>query len=144
MERTGRERIAMSTTARTGSPFTKTLDLTSLALPNPPPNWGSDEVTRFFDTARGNQYATFANLHGEFQRLIAIDRAYRKLVDNLNHSKDWFAAFFVLRAHSNFLAGARLATSGQLSEAYAACVQRSKTAFTVCTWQSTLHRERHG
>jgi len=91
-----------------------------MALPNPPPGWGNDEITKFFDVARGNTYATFANLQPEFQKLIGIDKAYRKLVDNLNQTKDWFAAFFVLRAHSNFLAGARLAASGQLPETYAA------------------------
>lgn len=91
-----------------------------MALPNPPPQWGNDEITKFFDVARANQYATFANLKVEFGKLVAIDMAFRKLIDNLSHSKDWFAAFFVLRAHSNFLAAARLATSAQIPETFAA------------------------
>lgn len=91
-----------------------------MALPNPPPQWGDDEITKFFDFARGNQYATFANLKAEFRKLMAIDKAFRKLIENLNHSKDWFAAFFVLRAHSNFLAAVRLAASAQIPETFAA------------------------
>src|SRR6266700_5086450 len=91
-----------------------------MALPNPPPQWGNEAITKFFDVARVNQYATFANLKPEFQKLVAIDKAFRKLIDSLNHSKDWFAAFFVLRAHSNFLAAARLAASAQVPETFAA------------------------
>ncbi len=91
-----------------------------MALQNPPPQWGNDEITKFFDVARANQYATFANLGPEFKKLIAIDKAFRKLIDSLNHSQDWFAAFFVLRAHSNLLAATRLATSVQVPETFAA------------------------
>lgn len=91
-----------------------------MALPEPPKGWGEDEVTKFFDVLRNNQYATFANLQPPFRKLVAIDAAYRKLIDNLYNSKDWFAAFFLLRAHSNFLAAVRLSASGQLPETYAA------------------------
>jgi hypothetical protein len=54
-----------------------------MALPNPPPRWGNDEITKFLDAARGNQYATFANLSAEFQKLIAIDKTYRKSLQGL-------------------------------------------------------------
>jgi hypothetical protein len=72
-----------------------------------------------FDNARGNEFATYANIKGEIQRLIDIDALYRKVVDGLNHSKDWFAGFFVLRAHSNYLAACRMSWSGQIPECYA-------------------------
>lgn len=90
-----------------------------MSLPDPPPNWGYDEITRMFDNARGNEFATYANIKGEIQRLIDIDALYRKVVDGLNHSKDWFAGFFVLRAHSNYLAACRMGWSGQIPECYA-------------------------
>ncbi len=90
-----------------------------MPLPPPPPNWEVEEISKFFDAARTNEFATFANLKGDVARLSDIDLAYRKAIDGLNHSKDWFAGFFVLRAHSNFLAACRLCWSGQIPESYA-------------------------
>ncbi|MEE8216023.1 MAG: hypothetical protein V3S77_04605, partial [Acidiferrobacterales bacterium] len=90
-----------------------------MALPDPPDNWSSDEVTKFIDVARANEFATFANIKGEVQRLIDIDALYRKVIDALNHSKDWFAGFFILRAHANYLASCRMCWSGQIPECYA-------------------------
>lgn len=85
----------------------------------PPTTWGNDEITKLFDTARGNEYATFANLKSEVDRLIDIDITFRKAIDGLNHSQDWFSGFFMLRAHSNFLAACRMSWSGQIPECYA-------------------------
>jgi hypothetical protein len=88
-------------------------------LPAPPGGWGEDEITTFIDKARRNSFATYANFRPEFGKVAEIDVLFRKLVDNLLNTKDWFAAFFLLRAHSAFLAGAHLATSGQAVETYA-------------------------
>ena len=85
----------------------------------PPSGWGGDEITKFLDRARINSYATFANLKPEYGKLSGIDATLRKLMDNLLNTKDWFAAFFLLRAHSSFLAAVRLGVSGQISETYA-------------------------
>jgi hypothetical protein len=87
-------------------------------MPEPPPKWGTDEITKFFDTARGNAYATFANLNAEYGRIAQIDGALRKLGGNLNHSEDWFAGFFVLTAHSSWLAAVNLSMSAQVTETY--------------------------
>ena len=84
----------------------------------PPKGWGDDEITKFFDILSENSYATYANLRSWFQKLVAIDSAYRKLIDSLHNSQDWFAAFFLLRAHSNYLTAVRLSASGQLPETY--------------------------
>ena len=91
----------------------------AMPLPPPPPNWEANEISKFFDAARLNEFATFANLKGEIARLSDIDLAYRKAIDGINHSKDWFAGFFVLRAHSNLLAACRLCWSAQIPESYA-------------------------
>ena len=90
-----------------------------MSLPIPPPEWGTDELTKFLDVARSNSYATFHNLRDEYRRLAEIDGAFRKAVDGLFNTKDWFAAFFLLRAHSSFLGGVRLSISGQVPEGYA-------------------------
>lgn len=85
----------------------------------PPPTWGTDEITIFFDNARENEYATYVHYRSDVDRLLDIDIAFRKAIDGLNHSKDWFAGFFLLRAHSNFLAACRMSWSGQIPECYA-------------------------
>ncbi|NWG86237.1 MAG: hypothetical protein HXY26_01795 [Hydrogenophilaceae bacterium] len=90
-----------------------------MPLPLPPPNWEANEISKFIDAARANEFATFANLTGEIARLSDIDLGYRKAIDGVNHSKDWFAGFFLLRAHSNFLAACRLCWSAQIPESYA-------------------------
>src|SRR5947207_1023426 len=90
-----------------------------MALPDPPGNWGQDEISKFFDLARVNEYASFSNFREEVRRQFDIDQSYRKVISGLNHAKDWFAGFFVLRAHSNFLAACRLCWSGQIPECYA-------------------------
>ncbi len=88
-------------------------------LPEPPPDWGRDTLTNFIDEARANTYATFHNLKAEYNRLSQIEAALRLATDNLSHTKDWFAAFFLMRAHACFLGAARLVLSGQATETYA-------------------------
>lgn len=85
----------------------------------PPPNWETNEIAKFFDAARSNEFATFANQGEWVARLSDIDLGYRKAIDGINHSKDWFSGFFLLRAHSNFLAVCRLCWSAQIPESYA-------------------------
>jgi hypothetical protein len=90
-----------------------------MPLPPPPPNWEANEISKFFDAARANEFATFANQTAEVARLSDIDIGYRKAITGVNHSKDWFAGFFLLRAHSSFLAACRLCWSAQVPESYA-------------------------
>lgn len=90
-----------------------------MKLPDPPAGWGDDKITDFLDNARRNAFATYGNLRPEYARLAAIDSVFRKLIDSLLNTKDWFAAFFLLRAHSSFLGAAHLAMAGQAAEAYA-------------------------
>lgn len=83
-----------------------------------PPKWSEDPLSQFIKDAWHNTYATFANLKPEFTRLTAIHRAFQKIIDNLLNTPEWFAGFFLMRAHSEYLAGARLSMSGQVTEAY--------------------------
>src|SRR5262245_46279549 len=91
----------------------------NVTLPAPPGGWGGDEVTAFIDNARLNSFATYANLRAEYGKVSEVDIVFRKLVEYLFNTKDWFAAFFLLRAHSAFLAGGHLAMSGLAAETYA-------------------------
>ncbi len=89
-------------------------------LPEPPKGWGTDGLTSFIDNTRRNSFATYANLRADYATLSEIDAVFRKLTESLYNTRDWFASFFLLRAHSGFLAGSHLAMSGQVAEAYAA------------------------
>jgi hypothetical protein len=87
------------------------------ALENPP-GWGADPLSAFVETARQNTLATFMNLRSEYWRLNEIDSVYCLLLANLFNTPEWASAFFLLRAHCSYLAGARLALSGQVAESY--------------------------
>jgi hypothetical protein len=95
-----------------------------MVLPDPPPGWGNDDLTKFLDDVRGNMFATFFNLKTEYGRLSAIDVAFRTASANLDESPDWFAAFFLWQAHSSFLGAVQLILSGQVSETYA-CLRQT-------------------
>jgi hypothetical protein len=115
-----------------------------VTLPEAPRGWGADEITRFIDNTRQNSFATYANLRAEYAKLAEVDVVFRKLVEHLTNTKDWFAAFFLLRAHSGFLAGSHMAMSGQAAEAYASlrlCLENglyglylSKNPASRATW----------
>ena len=83
-----------------------------------PKDWGSDPLSLFIENVRRNTLATFANLKPLFAHLGAVDRVYRDIIDNLHNTPDWFAAFFLFRAHCSYLASLRLSLSGQVAESY--------------------------
>lgn len=88
---------------------------------SPPPEWGADELTKFLDAARSNQWATFWNKKAAVGKLIAIDAQFVRI------SKDWLnpqseiAAFLLLRCHAAFRSAAGLSMAGQATEAYVQC-----------------------
>lgn len=83
-----------------------------------PPDWGEDALSEFIETARHNTFATFVNLPQKYSVLKNIHDLYKYAIDNLINTPEWFAAFFLLRAHSAYLGGVRLAISGQCAETY--------------------------
>ena len=89
-----------------------------MPVSEPPPKWGTDDITKFIDTAYANAQVTFVNLEAEYSRISQIDGVLRKLCENLSHMDEWFAAFFVLRSHSTWLAAATLAMSARVAETY--------------------------
>jgi hypothetical protein len=83
-----------------------------------PPSWADDPLSKFIQDTIGNTYATFHNLKTPYNRLNDIHIVFAKIVDNIDRTPDWFAAFFLVRSHSAFLGATRLALSGQVPEAY--------------------------
>ncbi len=83
-----------------------------------PPNWETDPITDFIEQARNNTFATFANLKSQYNPLASIDKLFRDITNNLTNTKELVPSFFLMRSHSSFLCGVRLALSGQIPETY--------------------------
>ena len=83
----------------------------------PPPRWGNDELTNFLDTARINQFATFAKKTAETKRIVEIDQTFLNVIKEGLHPIYLSAPFLLLvRAHSAYRAAASCAFSGQAAE----------------------------
>ena len=89
--------------------------------PEPPPGWGADELTKFFDAARANQFATFFAKPGVVQKLIAIDALFVTVSKGWLNPNGVLAVFLLHRCHGAFRAAAGLAMAGQVAETYPAC-----------------------
>jgi hypothetical protein len=85
-----------------------------------PPGWGDDPLSKFIQGTIENTYATFHNLKEWYNRLSDIHQAFSKVAENMDRTPDFLAFFFLVRSHSAYLAGVRLALSGQVPEAYMA------------------------
>jgi hypothetical protein len=83
-----------------------------------PPNWGNDSLSNFIEIALHNTFATFSNRKAQYALLAKIDKLFHLVRENLYNTREWFPAFFLLKAHSAYLGGARLGLSGQVPEAY--------------------------
>lgn len=87
----------------------------------PPPGWGEDELTNFFDVVRHNQWATFWNKRAIVGKLIAIDAELVKVSRDWLNPEDEIAAQLLLRCHSAFRTAAGNAMAGQAVETNVQC-----------------------
>lgn len=85
-----------------------------------PPHWTEDSLSDFMERTHQNSLSTFVNFKPSFSRLQKISEAFDKAIEHLNNVtiKERFFVFFILRAHSTYLAGTRFSTSGQVCEAF--------------------------
>ena len=100
----------------------------------PPPGWGQDLLTQFLDTARRNQFATFANKNVAMNDLISLDSMFTKLVADPVTAKLFAPMSFFLRAHSAYRAAVGAVCSGQFYEAQAllrSCLEHAAYAHYV-------------
>ena len=81
-----------------------------------PPGWGQNDLTKAWDKARANQFATFANKPGAFHRLAAIDLFFHTFVTDWVDPESELSAFLFLRSHSAFRAASGVAAAGQAVE----------------------------
>src|SRR5262245_60258706 len=87
-----------------------------------PPDWGPDPLSRFFADAEYNCHASAVNLAPVFSFLKKVDAAFRRMseaVENDSNEELLVSRFLMVRTHSAFLAGCRLAMSGQTFESHA-------------------------
>lgn len=101
-----------------------------------PPEWGNDQLSVFFKDAEYNNRVTALNLPSVYellQRVHILFKQFEEVIEKDNREEFLVPRFLMVRTHSSFLAGLRLAMSGQVSEAFP--VLRSAVE---CTWYS-LH-----
>jgi len=111
-----------------------------------PTGWGDDSLSEFIEKAIHNTYASFDGLKDWYNRFKDIHLVFQHIANNLDRTNDWFASFFLYRSHAAFLAGVRLALSGQVPEAYMVfrgCIENalyglyiSKNSESIKTWLS--------
>jgi hypothetical protein len=101
-----------------------------------PPEWGNDSLSVFFKDAEYNNRVTALNLPAEYDLLQSVHTVFKKFEDLIaKDTREEFLVprFLMVRTHSSYLAGLRLAMSGQVSEAFS--VLRS---VVECAWYA-LH-----
>jgi hypothetical protein len=103
----------------------------------PPPAWGQDELTKFFDAARENQRATFWQNKDATEKLIAIDAQFVVASKNWVNPQSEIAALLLLRCHAAFRTAAGLAMSGQAAECHALC----RAMLEYAAYAAHIHRD---
>jgi hypothetical protein len=83
-----------------------------------PPGWGTEFMSSFFEAAHHNNKAASVNLKLAWEHLSAISGLFDKVNDNLTNVQPWLPVHFMIDTFSCYLAGIRLATSGQIRPAY--------------------------
>lgn len=86
------------------------------------PPWDDDPLSTFFKTAEYNDRVSALNLSTVYALLKRVHAAFGRVeaaVEKDNRQDLLIPRFFVVRAHSSFLAAIRLGMGGQLSESYA-------------------------
>jgi hypothetical protein len=102
-----------------------------------PLGWGSDKLSEFFEAARKQQFATFANFPWAYNVLREIDDCFDVAARNLSQPKDILAAILLVRSHSAYRAACTTATAGQLPES--SVLRRSSLEYAGYA----LHISRH-
>ena len=81
-----------------------------------PAGWGNDSFSEFMIMAEENGYATFQNGKPHYKKLSEIHDIFRKAIDAMHNSANWFELLFFIKAHSVFLAASRLGLATQVAE----------------------------
>jgi hypothetical protein len=102
-----------------------------------PPGWGTDELSRFWDAGRQNQFGTFAQKQPIYKRLSDIDALFVRVSKDWLNPPDEIAAMLFLRCHSAFRTAASLASAGQAAESYV----MNRAVLEYAAYALHLHRD---
>ena len=86
-----------------------------------PPDWDNDPLSLFFKGAEYNQRAYASNFPKTYELLGQVHALFKKfeeVAEKDNRDELLVPRLLMVRAHSSFLAGIRLAMSGQVSESF--------------------------
>ena len=86
-----------------------------------PPDWDNGPLSLFFKDAEYNERATALNFPKTYELLGQVHALFQKfeeVTEKDNRDELLVPRFLMVRAHSSFLAGIRLAMSGQVSESF--------------------------
>ncbi len=83
-----------------------------------PPGWGKDFLSKYLEAAHYKNKAASVNLNLVWDHLGRICDLFRQARASMTNVQTFFAPHFLIDAFSCYLAGARLATSGQMRPAY--------------------------
>jgi hypothetical protein len=97
-----------------------------------PAEWGHDSLSSFIELANRNTYGVFVLYNKWFSLLQHIDSAFDKFSENLLNLPLVVEPLLFMRGQSAYRAAVRLATSGQIPEAYSllrGCLEYSLYGF---------------
>ena len=100
----------------------------------PPPEWGTDSLTKFIEAAYRNRYATFANKKEWFERLSALDACFVRIADGWINPQNPLTPMLFMRCHSAYRAACEHAMAGQVPEAFPqirACLEYAAYALHI-------------
>lgn len=104
-----------------------------------PDGWGDDSLTDFFDRARANSFAAFANLEVQTGQLIELDGLLVRAMALLVREPDPVPVALFIRCHSAWRAGCQLVMSALLPEFYA--VSRVALEYALYGYDLKQHPE---
>jgi hypothetical protein len=116
------------------------MDNTALRTPPPgavPPGWGTDELAKFWNAARQNQFGTFVQKKPAYKRLSDIDALFVRVSKDWLNPPDEIAAMLFVRCHSAFRTAASLAAAGQAAETYV----MNRVVLEYAAYALHLHRD---
>lgn len=92
--------------------------MSAASIKPPPAGWGTDELSKFLQTAQENQWATFHNLKPAYKILARIDECFMQIAENMLNPKNMLAGLLLFRSHSAYRAGCGAAMAGQVVESF--------------------------
>ena len=100
----------------------------------PQPGWGQDELSKFLDFTRHNQFATFHNKKVRYGELSTIDTSFYRVATNIINPENTISPVLFYRCHSAFRAACATAMSGQVAETFVllrSCLEYAAYGFAI-------------